>query len=61
MYTFCHLSMTCCHICCTHQPDLWLPEDGQDIWLKHVGALFYTYKNTVQLDGSEICVYSYQY
>jgi hypothetical protein len=28
------------------------PEDGQDIWPKHVGVVYNEYKNTVQLVGS---------
>ena len=36
--------MTCCHICCTRQSNLFLPEDGQDGWLQHVAALYNKHK-----------------
>ena len=32
------------------------PWRWQDIWSKHVGALYNNYKNNLQLVGSEICV-----
>ena len=30
--------MTCSHIHCTFRPNWQLPENGQDIWPKHVGV-----------------------
>ena len=39
------------------RPNLYLPEDDQDIWPKHVAVVRNKYKNFVQLFGSEIYVY----
>jgi len=33
---------------------LQLPEDGQDIWPKHVRVVYDKHKHIVKLDGSEI-------
>jgi hypothetical protein len=57
MYVICRLCMTSCHTGCKHRPNLWLPDDGQDIWPKHVGAVYNKSKNSVQLVGGEIYVH----
>jgi hypothetical protein len=53
MHIVCQFSVTISHIRCTHRPNLQLPEDGQDIWPKHVGVLYNKYKYIVQLVGSK--------
>jgi hypothetical protein len=37
--------ITSCHKCCTRRSELQLPEDGQNIWPKHVVALCGEYKH----------------
>jgi len=49
--------MTSCQTDSTHRLNLRLPDEGQDMWLKHVGVVYNKYKKTVQLVGGQICVY----
>jgi hypothetical protein len=44
-------------VSCKYRPNIQLPEDGHDIWLKHAGALYNKHRNVVQVVCSEICVY----
>ena len=39
------------------RPNLSHTEDGQNIWPKHVEIVYNRYKITVQLVGSEICLF----
>ena len=55
---FCQLSVTSCHMHCTREPNMQLPEDGKDIWPKRVRVVYNKYKNIVQIIGGEICVFN---
>ena len=37
--------MTSCHVHCSRRSKLQLPEDGQNVWPKHVGILYNKYKH----------------
>jgi len=49
--------MTSCQTNSTHRANLQLPEEGQNMWLKHVQVVYNKYSKTVQLVGGQICVY----
>ena len=48
--------MTVCHIRCTRRRNFKLPDDGQNMWPKHVGTVYNKYIIIVQLVSGEICV-----
>jgi hypothetical protein len=49
--------MTSCQTNSTNQPNLQLPEEGRDMWLKHVGVVHNKYNKTIQFVGGQIYVY----
>jgi len=52
--TICTIFLYIIHNSYMFWPNLQLPEDGQDMWPKHVGAVYNKYENIVQLVGGEI-------
>lgn len=56
MYVVWQSCMTSHHICCTHQSNLQLREDGRDVW-PNMYEHCVIYINILHVVGSEICVY----